>query len=139
MTAFLLFAGASSALAQQRPSMLEAARDTLLARNARAACATIWDVRPLHPVGLPQHVVIVRGLVCDKVFRGALSDELFGIFLANDSLTRIVGTLGVVPTRRWNDYTLTVDRVTRDSVVIRGRGDMYGDAPWRHAYALPPE
>src|SRR5690349_23587122 len=81
---------------------------------------------------------IRRRLQRRRVSRGATEfrDELFGAFVVNDSLSRIVATLGDFPTARWHDYHVWVDSVTPDSVIVRGRGDTYGDQPSRHVQSL---
>lgn len=82
-----------------------------------------------------RRVVLAWGVRKDRVFRGRFEDELFGVFVMNDSLTRVLRTLDVMPTRRWLDYEWHIANIRMDSVFLSGRGATYGDEPLKKAYA----
>lgn len=47
-------------------------------------------------------------------------DELFGVFVFDDSLQNIRRTLDVFPTPRWLDYNVVITRATGESVWVAG-------------------
>jgi hypothetical protein len=81
-----------------------------------------------------RRALLAWGVRKDHTFRGSFNDELFGVFIVNDSLTRIVRTLEIIPTPRWLDYAMRIDRVTVDSVFVRGEGATYRDGPMVRSY-----
>jgi hypothetical protein len=118
--------------------LVDALLDSLRARNQNLTRAVVWDVRALRKLGDPRFVVVANATTQDGQFHGNFRDELFAVYIVNDSLSRVVATLGDFPTARWHDYQVWVDSVTPDSVIVRGRGDTYGDQRTRHSFALPP-
>lgn len=97
----------------------------------------IVEIEGTHDVGLP-NVLIGHGIRGDLRFEGRFDDELFGVFATNDSISRIVRVFDILPTPRWNDYTLRVERIRGDSVIVAGKGATYGDQVIRRSYALRP-
>ena len=132
--------GAGRSVAEAAPSaagnpLLAAIRDTLRARNPAIGSVRIIEQRSVDYATGPS-VIIAYGVRADRDFRGSFQDELFGIFVANDSLTRVVRTLEVLPTPRWLDYSVRIVRLAPDSVRVEGRGASYGDQPLERAYPL---
>jgi hypothetical protein len=114
--------------------LLAVIRDTLRSRNPAIGRVGILEQRSLDYIG--PSVVIASGIRTDGDFKGRFEDEMFGVFVANDSLTRVVQTLDIRPTPRWRDYSFRIARLTRDSVRIEGKGATYGDDPVVRAYPL---
>lgn len=113
--------------------LLAAIKDTLQARNAAIGAVGILEQRSL--IYISPSIVIGYGVRADHSFQGSFQDELFGFFVANDSLTRILRTLEVIPSRRWRDYSFRIARLTADSVTIEGTGDTYGNDRLVRAYS----
>ena len=83
------------------------------------------------------YVAIGWGIRADRNFKGSFQDELFGVLVLDSTLTGVHNVLDVFATRRWRDYSLRVEKLTGDSIIVTGRGDTYGDDPIRKAYAWP--
>ncbi len=79
-------------------------------------------------------LVLAWGIVGDYTFRGDFNDEMFGVFVVDESLTHIERVVDIFPTRAWYDYHVRFGRLTGDSVEVLGRGDTYGDDPTLRAY-----
>lgn len=114
--------------------LLEDLRRVLRVENPRIAQVRVLALR--HTVATGMHPLFVGwGVRADRTFRGDLSDELFGVFAADDSLTRVVRVFDIFPTRRWMDYEVgflgTPDEGT---IRVYGRGATYGDEPWARTY-----
>ncbi|HJQ20635.1 MAG TPA: hypothetical protein VJ867_09825 [Gemmatimonadaceae bacterium] len=127
-------AAAAATTSVENP-LLAAIRDTLRARNPAIGAVGIVEQRSLDYLSGPT-VVIGYGVREDREFKGDFHDELFGIFVVNDSLTRIVRTLDVLPSARWRDYSVRIVTLTADSVVIESKNATYGNIGWDRAYAL---
>ncbi len=83
---------------------------------------------------LGPRLVIGWAIVGDRTFRGDFNDEMFGIFVTNETMTRVDRVVDMFPTRRWFDYEVRFGRVTADSVEIVGQGATYGDDATRRSY-----
>lgn len=117
--------------------LLEAVAEALREHNPRVGRFAILDIATLAP-GRSRYVLIGYGVRSDQLFEGDVSEELFGIFIADSSLMRITRTLEILPTPRWRDYELLIERLTADSVIISGKGATYGDGPMRRSYSWSP-
>lgn len=117
--------------------LLEAVAAALREYNPRVGRFAILDIATLTLGGGP-YALIGYGVRSDLLFEGDFSDELFGIFIADSSLMGIARTLEILPTRRWRDYELLIERLTGDSVIISGKGATYGDGPMRRSYSWSP-
>lgn len=117
--------------------LVAAVRESLRARNPAIQHATIIELRK--HFWAPDRVAVMLGYG----FRERITldvrweDELFGVFLTNPSLTRITHTLDVFSTLRWRDYSIHIERMDGDSLVIRGQGITHGDAVMERRYAWP--
>ena len=114
--------------------LLDTVRAHLQTTNPAIAEVAILDIRAPF-FDSPKRALLAWGVRKDKQFRGNLADQLFGVFVVNDSLTRVLRTLEILPTPRWLDFDMRIDRVTSDSVYLVGKGDTYGDGPITRAYA----
>jgi len=79
-------------------------------------------------------VVLGWAIVKDHAFRGDFGDEMFGVFVVDESLTRVQRVVDLFPTPRWFDYEVRFGRFTSDSVEVLGRGATYGDDPQIRSY-----
>ena len=113
--------------------LLVVLRDTLRARNPNIDSVSVLEVKATGG-DAASNVFIGYGVRGDFDFKGSFDDELYGVFVANDSLTRIVRVLDIFPTPRWRDYVLRIGAVTADSVTIQGAGGMYEDQGLRRSY-----
>lgn len=117
--------------------LFEAVAEALREHNPRVGRFAILDIATLAPGG-GRYALIGYGVRSDHVFEGDFNDELFGIFIADSSRTRITRTLEILPTPRWLDYEFLIERLTGDSVIISGRGATYGGGPMRRSYSWSP-
>ena len=83
------------------------------------------------------YIVLAHGIRADRQYSGILEDELFGLFIVNRSFTEVISILDIIPTPRWNDYTMRFDKTVSDSVILIGEGLSYGDEKLRIAYPWP--
>jgi hypothetical protein len=113
--------------------LLTTLRDSLRRRNPRIDTVAVIELRRFYP-DLGSYLLLGYGVRTLDTTQGPLEDELFGLFAVNDSLTRILRTVDVFPTRRWRDYRVWMTRFTPDSVEIEGAGQMYGDQPMQRRY-----
>lgn len=106
-------------------------------RNPRISRVVISDLEAFAP-GEGHYVMICEGWVKDRTFRGDFADELFGFFIVDTTLTRIIKTVDIVRTPRWGDYRYSITKMTGDFIVITGRGETYGDGPVTRKYRWNP-
>ena len=125
----------SSRLTEAPPKLQDQIRMEFNKTNPRIARIGILDVEGWHLLG--PRVVVAWGIRPDLNFSGDFSDELFGVFLTDDSLTVISRVLDVFATPRWLDYYVRIQKLTMDSVIVVGEGMTYGDEPMRRAYVRP--
>jgi len=69
------------------------------------------------------------GICKDRTFSGDFSDELYGFFVLDASLNRIIKVLKIVATPRLLDYSICCKKVTADTIIVRGKGSTYGEQP----------
>ncbi|OFW28946.1 MAG: hypothetical protein A3H97_13880 [Acidobacteria bacterium RIFCSPLOWO2_02_FULL_65_29] len=86
-------------------------------------------------MGAGPYVLLGWGIRSDLSFKGRFDDELFGVFIVDSTLTRIVRTLDIFPTQRWADYIVSIEKLTDSEVTIVGAGS-YGDQKLRRVYKL---
>lgn len=117
-----------------RPTpILDSIRSVLRLTTPAIDEVAILEVRA-GPIGDPRRALLAWGIRKDRQFQGSFAEELFGVFVVNDSLTRILRTVDVIPTPRWLDFEMRLESVTRDSIRVRGQGATYGDAPFSRTY-----
>ena len=101
--------------------------------NPKIGFVELYDIRPLflNPINFwpkPNHyLVLARGVRPDFKFEGSFEDELFGLFVVNNSLSTVDRTVEIIPSQRWCDYMIKIVKVWKDSVTIHGEGIAYGD------------
>lgn len=80
-----------------------------------------------------EYALILLGTVGPYSDRSA-GEEVFCVALANHSLTTITRLVDCFDAPRLGDYQLDFERIDGDSIVVSGKGAMYGDSPLRRAY-----
>ncbi len=119
-------------LDSDQDQLLAALKQAFQERNPKLTKVGVLELRSWDFLG--PRVVLGWAIVGDKVFRGDFRDEMFGVFVVNESLTRVDRVVDVFPTPRWFDYELHFTRLTGDSVEVAGAGATYGDDPRHMAY-----
>jgi len=117
----------------EQQGLLEDIRAEFQRRNPKIVTVRVLDSRPPFP-GSYRRLVVGWGIREDGAFKGDFNDELFGVFVANDSLTAIERTVDIFPTERWGDYDVRIQSSKANTVTIVGRGDTYGDSRMRRTY-----
>ena len=128
--------GQASEEAARSGTILQALRAAFRDTNPAIQRVAVLEVRSADMNG-QRHALLARGTRDDSEFRGDFADELFGVFVVNDSLTAVVSVLDVFPTARWRDFDVRFTRVTPDSLYLEGRGATYGDQPLERIYVWP--
>ncbi len=67
-----------------------------------------------------------------------VSDERFGVFVVDSTLTRVEEVVETFPSGRLGDYTVLISFPTPDSLLVRASGNMDSGVPLRHAHAWHP-
>lgn len=119
-------------------SILSSLKVEFQKRNPNIAHVKIVDVRPT-VFGMPKYLVLGRGIRADYTFRGDFADELFGLFLVDESLSSVEKVLDFIPTPRWNDTEMRLTRVDADKAVLEAKGETYGARSLRREYNLHNE
>lgn len=122
----------TSDVARKEDQLIGALRASFKQRNAKLAQVGVLDLRAWDFLG--PRVVIGWAIVGDRVFRGSFDDEMFGVFVVDESLTRVERVIDTFPTQRWFDYEVRFGKFTADSIEVVGKGATYGDQPMRRAY-----
>src|SRR5262245_20313684 len=129
----------SAALPTHQNPILAALRDSFQRVNPKLQEVGILDLRSWDFVG--PRVVLGWAIVGDYTFRGDFNDEMFGVFVVNDSLSQVERVVATSATPLWYDFDMQLGRLTGDSVEVVGRGMTYGDGPlrWKYRWAgYPP-
>jgi hypothetical protein len=104
-------------------------------RNPNIAHVRIVDMRPTL-TETPQYLVLGRGIRADRSFRGNFEDELFGLFLVDESLSDVEKVMDFIPTPRWHDTEMRIARVDASKAVLEATGGTYGGRLLRREYDL---
>lgn len=105
------------------------ADDPFLLGYFRNENPNITDVQLIEYVSnyhLADGLLVARGTRPGKTFTGNWKDELFGIFRTNKNL-EVIKVMEFVPTRRWRDYCVEIDRKQPGQFVVRFYGCSYYD------------
>jgi hypothetical protein len=119
-------------------ALLQLLRFELQRQNPRIHHVAVVELRPFPFPDPRKYVMIGWGIRKDRTFSGDFSDELYGFFVLDASLSRISKVLDIVSTPRWLDYRFRFEEVTEDTIVVRGQGSTYGDQPHRFQYSWNP-
>lgn len=82
-------------------------------------------------LGVGPYVLLGWGIRPDFRFEGSFDDELFGVFVLDNDLTKIERTIDIFPTCRWADCIVSIERVA--GVVIHRATPRF----WECYNALP--
>src|SRR6185503_15793438 len=100
-----------------------------IAKNPSVTRARVLELRS-PGMGAGPYVLLGWGIRPDFKFEGRFEDELFGVFIVDNDLSRIERTLDIFPTQRWADYIVSFEKVSHSEVVVVGAGS-YGDQKLR--------
>ena len=106
--------------------------------NPNIAHVRIVDTRPTL-TEVPKYLVLGWGIRADRTFRGTLGDELFGLFLVDESLSSVERVMDFIPSPRWYDTEMRITRVDASGAVLEARGETYGGRLFRREYDLRRE
>jgi len=112
-------------------------------RNPKIGLVELYDIRPLflnpkYPwPKTNRYLILARGIRSDLNFEGSWEDELFGLFIFDNSLSSVKHTVAIIPTKRWADYMVRIVKVTKDSVTVHGEGMTYADEEFDARFYLP--
>ena len=109
-------------------------REVLRKENPAIGHVAILELRAVTTEG--PYVMIGWGIRADRRFEGDFRDELFGVFLVNSTLTRIERTFEIIATPRWLDYSLRIEDITAERIIVVGRGLTYGDSVIKRIYMI---
>jgi hypothetical protein len=132
LSVFCLTAGNTVQVEQDAENpLLGKIREEFQRKNPEISEVSLVEISPFYRPGPAEKYVLVAWGIAGReaAFKGDFWDEVFGFFVADGKLTRLEETLDIVPTPRWRDYSFTIDRISNDSIRIRGAGDTYGDTP----------
>jgi hypothetical protein len=104
-------------------------------RNPKIAHVRIIDMRPTL-TEVPKYLVLGWGIRADRTFRGDFGDELFGLFLVDESLSGVERVIDFIPTPRWYDTGMRITRVDASEAVLEATGETYGGRLLRRRYDM---
>lgn len=107
-------------------------------RNPNIALVKIIDMRPTLTEA-PKYLVLGWGIRADRTFRGKFEDELFGLFLVDESLSAVEKVMDFIPTPRWHDTEMRIQRLDASEAVIEATGETYGGSLLRRKYDMSME
>ena len=121
---------------QPANSLEQLLQSAFVAKNPKVTQAKVLELRSIG-MGAGPYVLLGWGIRPDFRFEGSFDDELFGVFLLDNNLTKIVQTVDVFPTCRWADCVVSIENVSwpGTEIVVVGRGS-YGDGPFRRVYTV---
>jgi len=109
------------------------------AKNPKVTRAKVLELRSIG-MGAGPYVLLGWGIRPDSKFEGSFDDELFGVFILNNNLTKIERTVDIFPTCRWADCIVSIEKMSWPGaeVVVVGAGS-YGDGRFRKVYVIDRE
>lgn len=102
-------------------------------RNEKIENVKVVDVRPT-TFGDPKYFVVGWGIRADWSFKGDFSDELFALFIVDESLQRVEKVVDFIPTPRWGDTQVRIKSADADYIVLEGTGMTYGGTLLKRKY-----
>lgn len=119
-------------------SLLQILKIELQRHNPRIHHVAVAELRPFPFPDSRKYLMIGWGICKNRNFSGDFSDELFGFFVLDASLSRITKVLKIVATPRWLDYSFRFEEVTADTIIVKGQGITYGDQPHKFQFSWNP-
>ncbi len=129
---------ASSSRASDGCSILALLKTEFQKRNANIAHIRIVDMRPTL-TEIPKYLVLGWGIRADRTFRGNFEDELFGLFLVDESLSSVEKVMDFIPTPRWYDTEMRITYVDASKAMLEAKGETYGVISLRRKYDMRKE
>ena len=123
---FLMLLVASSVQAQEQPTLVSQVQAEFKKKNTKVEDVTLLELVPFYGRSL-RYLVLAHGIRQDVKFEGSFEEELFGLFVVDQSFTKILATVDIFPTERWNDYSVEIKRPIFESIVLVCKGATYGD------------
>lgn len=122
-------------LRRQSSSLPSDLRAKFLEANPRIQKVYVLEVCP-HPTAAPgtEYALLARAIAPNPEPEINFSNELFGVFTVDSTLTRVVRVVEIFPTQRWKDYWVRFEFIGPDSLLVKGSGRTYGDQPLVRAY-----
>lgn len=114
-------------------SLLDCIRIELQKSNAQIVDIQVLDTKPKNT----QYWLVARGITPGGEAEGSLENELFGIFVIDESFTHVIQAVDVFPTPRWRDYELWITTYDAERITVRGRGATYHDNATQKSYQVP--
>jgi hypothetical protein len=107
-------------------------------RNPKVTRTKVLELRSIG-MGHGGYILLGWGIRPDMKFEGSFDDELFGVFLLDNQMTRIERVIDMFPTCRWADCIVSIERMSwsASEVVVVGAGS-YGDQAFRKTYKIGP-
>ena len=102
-------------------------------RNRSIAKASVIEMRG---AGRNKYLVLAHAVTNGTAFNGNFDDELFGLFLIDTAAGRVERVLEMMPTPRWYDYTMWIEKASAYQVTIAGKGATYGDQRFHKTYMV---
>jgi hypothetical protein len=102
--------------------LLQALKLELQRQNPRIHHVAVVELRSFPFPDPRKYLMIGWGIRKDRNFSGDFSDELYGFFVVDASLSRIIKVLKIVDTPRWLDYSFRFEEVTGDRIIVIGQG-----------------
>ncbi len=102
-------------------------------RNEKIDIVKVVAVRPTS-FGNPKYFVVGWGIRADWSFKGDFSDELFALFIVDESLQRVEKVIDFIPTPRWGDTEVKITTADADYIVLEGTGMTYGGTLLKRKY-----
>lgn len=128
--------GPLEAVAQEPSgSIVDGVAAVLRAENPRLSQIQLRDLAAIP--GREAYVVVARGVADSLGTPPDFRNELFVVLVVDGSMRRVKAVLGFIPSERWRDYEVFVDRVSAGSVRLMGRGETYGDAVAEWTFPIP--
>src|SRR5262245_6681205 len=112
--------------AQEIPTLVSQIRGEFQKKNTKVEDVTLLELVPFYGRSL-RYLVLSRGIRPDQKFEGSFEEELFGLFVVDQSFTKILAAVDIFPTERWNDYSVEIKRSSFESIVLVCKGATYGD------------
>lgn len=110
--------------------LLESIQAAFQSSNPRIQNVQILDTKPKHS----KYWVIARGIIDPPTFDGSFEDELFGVFVVDESYSQVERTVDMLPTPRWHDYKVWISEYDMQSATLKGHGATYKDQPLEKRY-----
>lgn len=101
--------------------------------NHLISTVQVVDTRPR----LSRYWVVARGVIASEDYDATIEDELFGVFVVDESFTQIDHVVDVFPSPKLRDYDVWITSHGPNSITVRGHGTTYHDNGIQKTYQVP--